>query len=133
MKRTPLKRYAKLSPKAAKPKGNHRWAPMKPAAPDISRMDCCPEAEARAAALVEMGCWCCGKPAQIHHLRKGTPKGGRAPWWRTIPLCPEHHTDGGPGVAVHAGTRIWAWSEEDVLAQVNKRLPVELCRPREAE
>lgn len=121
MRRTPLKRKAKLAPKAAKPKGNHKRIVTRPKL-DLPRMDCCPEAEARAAALVAMGCWCCGKPAQIHHLRKGAPKGGRAPWWRTIPLCPTHHTDGGPGVAVHAGTRIWKWEEEAVLWAVNHRL-----------
>lgn len=125
MRRTPLKRKAKLAPKAAKPKGKHKRIVPRPRI-DLSRMDCCPEAEARAAALVAMDCWCCGKPAQIHHLRKAAAKGMRAPWWRTIPLCPEHHTDGGPGIAVHAGTRIWQWDEEAVLVAVDHRLAEEL-------
>lgn len=132
MRRTPLKRSGWLPKKAAKPKGGHARIRTKPKA-DLSKIDCCPEAEARAAALVDMGCWCCGKPAQIHHLRKGTAKDRRAPWWRTIPLCPEHHTDGGPRVAVHAGTRIWAWQEEAVLEAVNQRLPEFMHGPAPGE
>lgn len=132
MRRTPLQRKTKLSPKAAKPKGKKAWIPKRQRV-DVSRMDCCPEAKARVAALVAMGCFCCGSPPEIHHLRKGTAKSGRAPWWRTIPLCPTHHDEGGPGVAVHGGTRVWAWQEEDVLARVNARLPEQLCGPHALE
>lgn len=122
MKRTALVRKTPLRRKAAKPKGRKDWIATRPKT-DISRMDCCPEAEARAAALVVLGCICCGKRgAEIHHLRKGMGKSVRSPWWRTIPLCAEHHREGRIGVAVHAGPRAWAWCELALLEETDRLL-----------
>jgi len=75
----------------------------------------------RVAAI---GCVCCllkghgCKPALIHHIRKGLGKGLRD-HSRVIPLCPEHHTDGAPGVAVHKGEKIWEFDEEVLLYVVS--------------
>ena len=48
------------------------------------------------------------------------PARQRASNYLVIPLCPSHHTDGGHGVAVHAGRetfeRIYG-SELDLLSQ----------------
>lgn len=43
-------------------------------------------------------------PACVHHIRTGYGVSQRAPdIGGTIPLCPQHHTLGGYGVAYHAG------------------------------
>ena len=56
--------------------------------------------------VAELGCMICGRPAEIHHIRtgKGTT---RASNYEVIPLCPDHHRNGGPGVAIHAGIETW--------------------------
>ena len=44
----------------------------------------------------------------------------RASDYLTIPLCPEHHQNGGKGVAIHAGQQAFEalyGSELDLLAQ----------------
>lgn len=62
----------------------------------------------RVAAL---GCVVCRQlgygytPAQVHHIKEECGAGQRQTTFLTIPLCPSHHTDGGPGVAYHAGFR----------------------------
>ena len=76
--------------------------------------------------VASLGCVVCRNqgygdtPAQIHHIRAGQGMSQRAPNTLVIPLCPQHHTDGGHGVAVHAGRetfeRIYG-SELDLLAQ----------------
>lgn len=38
----------------------------------------------------------------LHHLNEGV---GYRVWYRTIGLCPFHHTNGGYGNALHAGKR----------------------------
>ena len=104
MRRSPLLRKTPLDgrPKTPKPKRDP-WIPPRKR-PDLSRMDCCPEAVARAVALVALGCACCGaRDPEVHHIRRGTGTGLRAPWWRTLPLCQVHHTSGGLGIAVHGG------------------------------
>ena len=130
MKRSPLLRKTPLDgrPKAPKPK-REPWIPPRKR-PDLSRMDCCPEAKARAVALVALGCACCGaRDPEVHHIRRGTGTGLRAPWWRTLPLCQTHHTSGGLGIAVHGGERAWQRDELDLLERVNARLPPELWGP----
>lgn len=76
--------------------------------------------------VASLGCVVCRNqgygdtPAQIHHIRAGQGMAQRASNYLVIPLCPSHHTDGGHGVAVHAGRetfeRIYG-SELDLLAQ----------------
>lgn len=61
--------------------------------------------------VAAVGCIVCrrlgypGTPAQVHHLKEECGGGQRQSDFLTIPLCPEHHTDGVPGVAYHAGWR----------------------------
>ena len=77
----------------------------------------------RVAAL---GCVVCRNlgygetPAQIHHIRHGQGMAQRSSNHLVIPLCPQHHTDGGKGVAIHAGQQAFEaiyGSELDLLAQ----------------
>ena len=42
-------------------------------------------------------------PAEIHHLRSGMGGGQRNSNFIIIPLCAEHHRNGGYGTAYHAG------------------------------
>lgn len=53
--------------------------------------------------VASLGCIICRRPAQIHHPRDGMGMSQRAPDSEAIPLCADHHTDGGLGVAIHAG------------------------------
>lgn len=74
--------------------------------------------------VAELGCIICGNPAQIHHIREGQGMAQRASNYLVIPLCPDHHTDGGHGVAIHAGQRTFErmyGSELDLLAETIKR------------
>lgn len=77
-------------------------------------------------AVAALGCIVCrnngigGSPAIVHHLRDGQGMSQRASNFLTIPLCPQHHTDGGRGVAYHAGPKIFEanyGTELDLLAQ----------------
>lgn len=58
--------------------------------------------------VASLGCVVCRMlgngyvPCQVHHIREGQGMSERAMHYLTIGLCPEHHTDGGPGVAIHA-------------------------------
>ena len=83
---------------------------------------------ARVAAL---GCCVCrnlgypDSPAQVHHIREGQGAGQRAADFLTIPLCPQHHLQGGEGIAFHAGQRQFEalyGSELDLLAQTIREL-----------
>lgn len=44
-------------------------------------------------------------PAEIHHIRAGVGKGQRASHMDAIPLCANHHRNGGYGAAFHAGKK----------------------------
>lgn len=81
--------------------------------------------------LTQMGCIVCknlsyGYSApHIHHIRHGAGIGRKNPYWKAIPLCPNHHLNGGYGVAIHAGQKAFEQaygSEEQLLEQVNKLL-----------
>jgi hypothetical protein len=59
-------------------------------------------------------------PGCYHHLREGQGAQQRAGNGLGICLCPNHHTDGGHGVAFHAGQRTFEriyGSELDLLNQ----------------
>lgn len=61
-------------------------------------------------AVASLGCCICRRPAQAHHIRglsSGTGMARKATDYETIPLCADHHTDGGPGVAYHALPETW--------------------------
>ena len=143
MKQTPLKR--KIPLRAGKPKPKR--APMIPTKPrvDLSRMGCCPEAKARAQALVMLPCCACqergtlAQPGQmrqptdmvVHHIRHGTGAGARAPWWRTLGLHEQCHADTYP-VSVHGRRsdefrRLYG-TEAEMLERINQKLPG-LCGP----
>lgn len=114
-----------------KPKREPWIKPRKRA--DLSRMDSCPEAESRATILQRMGCIVCHRPTQeIHHLRAGAGMGERSPWWRTIPLCLEHHANSSP-YSVHGRDRARFFrdngTEEDLLVRVNEKMPESLQGP----
>ena len=148
MKRTPLKRKTPLrSKRASEPFDPDRepWIPPKPKE-DLSRMDCCAEAKARALFLVMRPCCACkqrGTLAQpgkmrrpddmvVHHIRKGTGGGARAFWWRTLGLHEKCHADTFQ-VSVHGARsdefrRLYG-SEEEMLAEANAAMPPELTRP----
>lgn len=61
--------------------------------------------------VAAVGCIVCRRlgypdtPAQVHHIKEECGVAQRQSPFLTIPLCPEHHTQGGPGVAYHAGFR----------------------------
>jgi hypothetical protein len=76
----------------------------------------------RVAAL---RCLICRRPACVHHVREGQGMSQRASNFLVIPLCPDHHTDGGLGVAFHAGSKTFEriyGSELDLLAQTIEEL-----------
>ena len=83
------------------------------------------------AKLSELGCIVChnlgyGYSApHIHHIRHGAGMGQKSPWQDAIPLCPNHHTNAGYGIALHAGIKIWEsnfGTEESLRDQVWKML-----------
>ena len=75
--------------------------------------------------IASLGCIVCRdlgthSQAQIHHLRTGRGMGERSPHFLAIPLCPDHHQHGGPGVAYHASPKQFErmyGSELDLLAK----------------
>ena len=146
MKRSPLLRKTPLDgrPKTPKPKRDP-WIPPRKR-PDLSRMDCCPEAVARAEALVSGPCIACGlrgtrrdrdfppRPMDlvIHHLRDGQGMQERAPWWETLGLHERCHAAAGK-FSIHGGQRrefaAKYGTERELLERVNARLPPELWGP----
>ena len=44
-------------------------------------------------------------PPHIHHIRHGVGLSQRSHWSLAIPLCPNHHQNGGYGIALHAGQK----------------------------
>ena len=72
--------------------------------------------------IAGMGCVICERPAEIHHIRQGMGLGQRAKViGGVIPLCPDHHRNGGHGVAIHAGRKTWEakyGTEQDLLIQI---------------
>lgn len=72
------------------------------------------KAEARhLTRLYHLGCIVCRREnlghsePEIHHPRSLAGMGQKASHWDAIPLCPNHHRNGGIGVAIHAGQRTW--------------------------
>ena len=76
----------------------------------------------RLNAVAALGCVVCGQPAQIHHVRQdASARDDRY----VLPLCPAHHTNGGHGVAFHAGRKTWEanyGTQDELLAQVSRML-----------
>ena len=61
--------------------------------------------------ITQHGCIAClvlgygYSPCEIHHIRTGTGKGQKSHWSKAIGLCPNHHRNGGAGIAIHSGIR----------------------------
>ena len=73
--------------------------------------------------VAELGCIVCAMPAEIHHLRTGAGIGMKSK--DVIPLCPNHHRNGGHGVAIHAGRLAFEanyGTELELLEKVRKLL-----------
>ena len=78
----------------------------------------------RYSAIVEIGCIICRRPAEVHHLT-GAGMGRKAPYQKTIPLCPDHHRNGGPKIAIHSGVKTWEaifGTQEKLLERVNEEI-----------
>lgn len=76
----------------------------------------------------ELGCAVCGSPAGIHHPRFAAGMAQRASHFLAIPLCPDHHQNGGHGVALHAGQETFErmyGSEAELLAATIEKLTTE--------
>lgn len=79
--------------------------------------------KAHLSRVAALGCMVCRMPAQVHHC--GTHLGGGRDHMRVIPLCVTHHTNGGYGVAIHAGKAKWQktyGTEQELLDKVNLML-----------
>ena len=68
----------------------------------------------RVAAL---GCILCGREAAIHHLTGLQHRAHGKKSSKVIPLCGDHHQNGGYGVAIHAGIEEWEkrWGTQEEL------------------
>lgn len=55
--------------------------------------------------VASLGCIICGGIAEIHHIRTGQGMGKKSSNFEVIPLCPNHHRNGGYGIAFHAGKK----------------------------
>ncbi len=84
-----------------------------------------PADRAFMAAVAELGCILCGRPAEVHHIREFRFSQARASDREVLPLCEHHHRTGGYGEAIHAGVDPWRerfGSELDLFKIVQARL-----------
>ena len=58
----------------------------------------------RLDKIAQMGCYCCGRPAEVHHIRSHTGFSLRPNHQQTIPLCPSHHRTGKD--SIHLGKNL---------------------------
>ena len=73
--------------------------------------------------VADLGCICCGQPAELHHPRKHTGLGLRSSHFDVIPLCPNHHRLG--KVSGHLGKAQFErtfGTEKELLKKVKKGL-----------
>ena len=81
------------------------------------------EEKERMNKISQMGCFCCGHQAEVHHIRKHTGIGLRPPHSDTIPLCSLHHRTGKD--SIHLGKNLFIekyGTEELILQKINKQL-----------
>lgn len=85
--------------------------------------------------LSQLGCIVCFREGlgytlpHIHHIRHGVGMAQRSHYLLSIPLCPLHHTNGGHGVALHAGQKTFEakyGTESELLEHTTKILKGEL-------
>ena len=77
----------------------------------------------RLNKIAQMGCYCCGMPSEVHHIRSHTGLSLRPRHQDTIPLCPTHHRTGKD--SNHLGKNLFIekyGTEQSILQQVNKQL-----------
>jgi hypothetical protein len=75
--------------------------------------------------VADLGCIVCGAPAMLHHPRFCAGMGQRSSDWLVIPLCSDHHQNGGYGTAIHAGQQAFEQNhgtEEQLLAKTIERV-----------
>jgi hypothetical protein len=68
-------------------------------------------------------------PPHIHHIRHGVGLSQRSHWSLAIPLCPNHHQNGGYGIALHAGQKEFErkfGSEVELLQETIKLMKTKL-------
>jgi hypothetical protein len=85
--------------------------------------------------LSQIGCIVCHRLGfgytmpHIHHIRHGVGMAQRSHYLMAIPLCPLHHTNGGYGVALHAGQKTFEanfGTESELLEHTTKFLKGEI-------
>ena len=84
------------------------------------------------ADIAGLPCIICGRePVTVHHLREDMGMGQRALDDDAIPLCLDHHQDGGYGVALHAGRQAFEAQHGSLWDLLRKtREQVEAVRAR---
>jgi len=71
----------------------------------------------------ELDCYCCGSPAEVHHIRKHTGMGLRPSHFDTIPLCGRHHRTNKD--SIHLGKKLFIQkygTEQEILKIIKERL-----------
>jgi len=85
-------------------------------------------------AVVDLGCIACAKlgiydsPAEIHHIKGKFRMGQKASHFETIPLCPNHHRNG--GLSYHVNPSVFTESfgtQQELLEEVLDWLNVDGC------
>ena len=84
------------------------------------------------AKVAALGCIVCDiyhdapdAPAEIHHITTRRGFGQRSKHTEVLPLCPLHHRNGGAGLALHSGVKVWEErydTQENLLIIVEERL-----------
>lgn len=82
------------------------------------------------AACIYLGRQVVG-PSHAHHINS-CGMGMKASDFEVIPLCDDHHDKGIPGVSVHAGLKVWAFDEHELLEWVWGVLLAQRVIPRDA-
>jgi len=70
--------------------------------------------------VADLGCLCCGSPAELHH-----PRGRKLTPWYVLPLCPKHHRGG--RLSIHGAKRTFrqTWGlEKDLFDKMLEQLTV---------
>jgi hypothetical protein len=85
--------------------------------------------------LSQIGCIVCHRQGlgytlpHIHHIRHGVGMAQRSHYLLAIPLCPNHHQNGGHGTALHAGQKTFEakyGTETELLEHTTKILKGEI-------
>lgn len=119
MKRSALKPSTKpMARKTPLARGTVRMKPRKSGKPTRTKA-----VKQHMGRVADLGCILCRvlgygqTPAELHHPRRGTGMGQRAPDEDCIPLCPEHHrgNTGLHGLGTKGFTERYGCTEADLL------------------